>query len=49
MSELKKELLNKCEEINYKLLSKNVEPYLMNPNDAKKILLFSDYIKNIKT
>jgi len=44
---LKKKLLSKINDSNLEELSKDVEPFLFNPNDSKKILLFGDYIKQI--
>lgn len=49
MAELKKSLLKKCDTLNLKLLARDVEPFLVNPGDAKKVLLFRDYIKYIET
>lgn len=45
--ELKKRLLAKCEDLNFKNLAKDIEPFLFNPDDAKKVLFFQDYIKNL--
>ncbi|MFH1784523.1 MAG: nucleotidyl transferase AbiEii/AbiGii toxin family protein [bacterium] len=47
MEELVSELSKKCKELNFKQLSKDVEPFLFNPKDAKKVLFFSDYIKSL--
>lgn len=44
-SELKERLLSKIKDSNLEELSKDVEPFLFNPSDSKKILLFGDYIK----
>jgi predicted nucleotidyltransferase component of viral defense system len=46
-SELKEKLLLKIGGSNLEDLSKDVEPFLFNPSDSKKILLFGDYIKQI--
>lgn len=46
-SELKEKLLSKISGTNLEDLSKDVEPFLFNPSDSKKILLFGDYIKQI--
>lgn len=43
--DLKKRLLLKCKRLNFKQLAKDVEQFLFNPTDAKKILLFDEYIK----
>lgn len=34
--------------LNLKELAKDVEPFLFQPSDSKKIILFSDYIKQVK-
>lgn len=47
MAELKDSLFTYCEKLNFKLLAKDVEPFLVNPNDRKKVLLFNDFIKGI--
>jgi len=47
MVELQKILLTKCKALDFSGLSRDVEPFLVNPGDAKKILLFRDYIENI--
>lgn len=44
-SELKKKLLSKINSSDLEELSKDVEPFLFNPSDSKKILLFGEYIK----
>lgn len=48
MGELKTKLLLKCKELNFKHLAKDVETFLFNPADSKKVLFFCDYIKSIK-
>lgn len=48
MGELKTKLLIKCKELNFKHLAKDVEAFLFNPADSKKVLFFCDYIKSIK-
>jgi hypothetical protein len=47
-ADLKKRLLSRCEELDFEQLSRDVEPFLTNPSDTKKILLFSEYIKKIE-
>ncbi len=47
MAELKDRLFTYCEKLNFKLLTKDVEPFLVNPNDKKKVLLFNDFIEGI--
>lgn len=43
--ELKKQLLKKCESINFKQLSGEVEQFLFNPSNSKKVLFFPEYIE----
>lgn len=45
--ELKERLLGLEDKIDFKDLAKDVRPFLFNPNDAKKITLFIEYMKNI--
>ena len=45
---LKEKVLNHLEGLNLKDLAKDVEPFLFQPSDGKKIILFSDYIKQVK-
>jgi len=46
MVDLKSRLLAKCSKVNLKDLAKDVEQFLFNPSDSKKVLYFYDYIKN---
>ena len=46
--ELKRRLMERCESLDFKQLSKDVEHFLFNPADAEKVLLFCDYIKQMK-
>lgn len=48
ISELKIRLLQKCKNLNFRQLAKDVAQFLFIPSDARKILLFYDYIKNLK-
>ena len=43
--ELKKKLLKEIKKLNLSELAKDVEPFLFNPSDAKKIVLFKEYIE----
>ena len=45
---LKKEVLNHVKDFNLIELAKDVEPFLFQPSDSKKINLFSDYIKQVE-
>jgi predicted nucleotidyltransferase component of viral defense system len=44
---LKKKLLDHLEGLNLKDLAKDVEPFLFQPSDSKKIISFSEYIKQV--
>lgn len=46
--ELKKKLLAYTKGLKLKELAKDVEPFLFQPSDSKKIILFSDYIKDVE-
>jgi len=48
MHDLKSTLLAKCEKIKFENLGKDVEPFIVNPNDTKKILLFKEYLQKLK-
>lgn len=43
--ELKTYLLEKTAELNFELLSKDVEPLLFDPRDKKKVLLFREFVE----
>ena len=45
---LKKEILKKCETISMEEMAKDVQPFLFDPADTKKIIFFPDYIKQVK-
>lgn len=45
-NELKEKLLLKCEELNFEHLARDVEPFLFDARDAKRVRHFYDYIKN---
>ena len=47
MYELKSKLLAKCEKIRFENLVKDVEPFIVNPNDIKKISLFKEYLQKL--
>ncbi|MBU1147627.1 MAG: nucleotidyl transferase AbiEii/AbiGii toxin family protein [Candidatus Omnitrophica bacterium] len=47
MADLKSRILRKCDALNFKNLVSDVEQFLFMPEDAKKILLFPEYIKKI--
>lgn len=48
MKEIKDKLISKCEKINFKKLVEEIKPFLFYPSDAKKIKLFTDFIKTIR-
>lgn len=47
MRELKAKLLEKCEKIQFESLVQDVEPFIVNPDDTKRILLFKEYIQKL--
>jgi len=46
MTELKDMLLSKCDQLDFKLLARDVEPFLIHSGDTKKVMLFREYIKS---
>ena len=48
MADLKTRLLLRCENLDFKRLARETEPFLFTPSDSKKVLYFCDYIKDIK-
>lgn len=47
-AEFKRKFLSKCEDFDYKRLAKEVEPFLFNPPDSKRVLFFYDYVKDYR-
>ena len=47
-ADLKKKLLRETEKLDLAGLAKDVEPFLFAPSDAKKIMLFREYIEQVK-
>lgn len=47
MAELKDVLISKCDNLDFNLLSRDVEPFLINPGDTKRVLLFNEYLKTL--
>ena len=45
---LKEKILDHVKGLNLKELAKDVEPFLFKPSDSNKIILFSEYIKNVE-
>ena len=46
--ELRSVVLNKCEKLNMQEMAADVKPFLFNPRDEKKILLFPEYMEQAK-
>lgn len=46
-AELKKAVLNRCKEINMQEMATDVQPFLFNSADVKKVLLFSDFLAQV--
>jgi predicted nucleotidyltransferase component of viral defense system len=47
-SQLKGRLLEKCSKLNMEKMGKDVQPFLFDPTDIKKVILFPDYINQSK-
>lgn len=43
--DLKKRLLSKCEETDFDKLIKDIEPFVINPDELERVTLFREYIK----
>ncbi len=43
--ELKSMVLNKCTTIDMQEMARDVKPFLFNPDDEKKVLLFEPYLE----
>ncbi|MFH1283496.1 MAG: nucleotidyl transferase AbiEii/AbiGii toxin family protein [bacterium] len=48
IASLKKKMLLKCKTLDFKRLTKDVEAFLFNPDDIKKILYFTDFINGLQ-
>jgi len=48
MADLKNKLLSLCAKLNFKQLAKDIEPFLINSENFKKVLYFEDYIRDLK-
>lgn len=46
--ELKERILARCEELSMKAMADDVQPFLFNPADSKKVLLFPAYLKQVE-
>lgn len=47
LTELKQALLAKCDRLDFNALSRDVEPFLINPSDLKRVLLFNDFVNHL--
>lgn len=47
MLELKEMVLVKCASVNFKALVRDLEPFLLNPEDKKRVLLFREFIEGV--
>lgn len=47
LSDLKEQLLKRCENFNFQTLAKDIEQFLYIPGDAQKVLLFTEHIKSL--
>jgi predicted nucleotidyltransferase component of viral defense system len=45
---LKERLLERCSKLNMNEMAKDVQPFLFDPSDTKKIVHFAEYIKQVK-
>jgi len=45
---LKEKILDYTKDLNLKVLARDVESFLFNPSDSKKIVLFPDYISQVE-
>ena len=46
--QLKERIFEKCKTVNMEEMAKDVQPFLFNPRDIQKILLFPELIKQAK-
>lgn len=46
-AELKEKILNRCGEIDMSAMARDVEPFLFNTSDAKKVIHFTDYLSQV--
>jgi len=47
MTVMKEKLTQKCEGLDFKRLAREVEPFLFDPHDSKKVLYFRDYLEKL--
>ena len=48
IEELKSRLIAKCQKINLEKLAKDIEPFIINPSDVKRVLLFEDFVRQLQ-
>lgn len=48
LNDLKVRLLERCENIDFGLLARDIEQFLYIPGDAQKLLLFTEYVKRLE-
>ena len=46
--QLKERIIEKCNSLNMEEMAKDVQPFLFNPRDVQKVLLFPELIKQAK-
>lgn len=46
-ADFKRKLLSKCKSLDFKRMAMDVEPFLFNPDDVKKVIHFRDYINSL--
>ena len=47
VEQLKTKLLEKSKKLDFNSLANDLQPFLFNADDSKKVLLFTDYIKDL--
>ena len=45
---MKKKLLSRYRKLNFKQMAKDVEGFLINPGEVKKVLVFYEYIEGMR-
>lgn len=45
--QLKERVIERCQNLNMSVMASDVAPFLFNPSDTKKVLFFSDYLKQV--
>ena len=46
--QLKERIIEKCNSLNMEEMAQDVQPFLFNPRDVQKVLLFPELIKQAK-